>query len=249
MTESLENNPPTTTEAVEMTSIQLKNCFNLLTCIKKHNSAIPFLNPVSATLVPDYYQVIHVPIDLSSMTVNLSNGKYRNPKELIQDLSLLFKNCFTYNERGTSVYNDGKKLFEFVANQLTNTFPEYLEVLEQDRPKRSASKPLPDYALDEKETILDTLPKKTLPEDDGVDVEISDLQSSLESIQQQLDFLEGKAPAPTPKRKSEELHETPMAKKQSVAPAMKRERIKRSRSTPIREGYKCEYCQDTETPM
>ena len=225
----------------EMSSEELGQCWSLLTSIKKQQSAAPFLNPVSASLVPDYYEVIKSPTDLSSMTLNLSKGAYDSPAELIQDLNLLFQNCFRYNPSGSPVSNEGKKLYEFTQNQITNIFP-YLKL---------------------------TKAKKL-----SVEADIMDLQSSLAYIKNQLDSLSENLKSPrrssinipmTSSPLSQESLELPITnddddskerhrlsqKRGSLPsdPAAKQERIKMLRATPIHDGYACEYCKDTQTPM
>ena len=226
-----------------MSPMDLKLCFSLLSSIKKHNSALPFLNPVSAALVPDYYNIITEPVDLSTMTVNLSNQQYKNPRDLLLDLQLLFKNCFVYNERGSPVYQEGKNLFEYVHKKVSDFFPEYLELFEEDKPRRNV-KPIPVYMLDDGK------------EPETVDTEISDLQSSLESIQKQLEMLEGNKELdylsdsdPSDLEEILEDRKSRIKKERVNHNTPKKPVVKRLRSTPIHEGYRCEYCQCSETPM
>ena len=104
---------------------------------------------------------------------------------------------------------------------------------------------------------------------DEVDSDIHDLQSSLESIKNQLDLLEGKKESDstsTPsspnngfssnKRKrvyslSNEGSPIPRAppRRLPADPDERKEHVRRSRATPLHEGFRCEYCSDAETPM
>lgn len=103
---------------------------------------------------------------------------------------------------------------------------------------------------------------------EGVDHELSDLQSSLESIKSQLELLEGGSQQqPLLNKKRSHLQElnvssslllnnphsikqkTPTPKPPPMDPEQRKEMVKKARATPLRDGYQCEYCKDTETPM
>ena len=87
-----------------------------------------FKNPVDTKQVPDYLRIVKKPMDLSTICANIVTGKYAKnaKKELtrdnapasqvagrvldhvalsaLQDLELMYHNCFTYNIRGTAIY-------------------------------------------------------------------------------------------------------------------------------------------------
>lgn len=123
--------------------------------------------------------------------------------------------------------------------------------------------------LEEQELSL-PLPEEEIEKaTNEVDSDIHDLQSSLESIKNQLDLLEGKKEsedsASTPsspnnrasssKRKrvslSNEGSPIPRAppRRLPTDPEERKEHVRRSRATPLHEGFRCEYCSDAETPM
>ena len=64
-----------------------------------HHFAWPFLEPVNTIKLglPDYYQVIKNPMDLSTIKMRLENNYYWSAKECIQDFKTVFKNSYTYN--------------------------------------------------------------------------------------------------------------------------------------------------------
>ncbi|CAG8630498.1 18122_t:CDS:1 [Racocetra fulgida] len=74
--------------------------------------AYPFYEPVDAEKlgVPDYYKIITNPMDLSTINRKLESGQYSNADEFESDIRLMFQNCYTYNGRGSEVYNMGKML-------------------------------------------------------------------------------------------------------------------------------------------
>ena len=71
--------------------------------IQNHKQAWPFLRPVNTDEVPDYYNAIVSPMDLSTIEERLERDFYAAPKDLVSDLNLIFSNCRQYND-ATTVY-------------------------------------------------------------------------------------------------------------------------------------------------
>ncbi|KAI8873846.1 Bromodomain-containing protein, partial [Ramicandelaber brevisporus] len=59
---------------------------------------------------PDYYKVIPQPISFDCILNNIKEGKYKSFAEFEHDCRTLFANAMFYNERGSPIYNDAKKL-------------------------------------------------------------------------------------------------------------------------------------------
>lgn len=57
----------------------------------------PFLSRVPKRDAPDYYKVILHPMDISSMIKKLKQLSYGSKKEFVEDLDLMWTNCFKYN--------------------------------------------------------------------------------------------------------------------------------------------------------
>lgn len=98
--------------------------------IQNHKQAWPFLNPVNRDEVPDYYNVIASPMDLSTMDERLQNDQYHTPKELVDDLKLIFTNCRKYND-GTTVYSKCATRLEKYMWSLIKEIPEWFDLLEE----------------------------------------------------------------------------------------------------------------------
>jgi hypothetical protein len=64
--------------------------------IEKKLSKI-FREPVDIVALPDYYEKIKNPIDLSTMIKKLREGKYTQATELRDDLNLMMINCRLFN--------------------------------------------------------------------------------------------------------------------------------------------------------
>lgn len=82
-----------------MTGDQVKYCGAIMRNLKKHRDAAPFLNPVDYVKlnIPDYPQVIKYPMDLSTVDKKLNAGAYDAVEEFINDIKLVFNNCYKFN--------------------------------------------------------------------------------------------------------------------------------------------------------
>lgn len=61
---------------------------HILVELNGHASAWPFVAPVNAADVPDYYTVITNPMDLSTMENKLENNQYETVDDMVQDAQL-----------------------------------------------------------------------------------------------------------------------------------------------------------------
>ena len=57
----------------------------------------PFLQRVNKREAPDYYNIIKHPMDLGQMTKKLKQFTYKSKQEFVDDLNLIWSNCFKYN--------------------------------------------------------------------------------------------------------------------------------------------------------
>lgn len=68
--------------------------------------------------VPDYYDVIHNPMDLSTIRNKVHKYRYSTPSELLDDVRLIFANCIEYNARTTPEYRAGQALTKFFQSRV-----------------------------------------------------------------------------------------------------------------------------------
>ncbi len=70
------------------------------------DEAVFFREPVdpNALGIPDYFQVIKKPMDMSTIKQKLDNGAYKDPWEFVDDVWLMFENAWVYNKKNTRVY-------------------------------------------------------------------------------------------------------------------------------------------------
>ncbi|KAF9890667.1 hypothetical protein FE257_005798 [Aspergillus nanangensis] len=97
--------------------------------IQNNKHAWPFITPVDRDEVPDYYNVITSPMDLSTIEEKLESDSYTSPKELVSDLKLIFSNCRQYND-ATTVYAKYSVRLEKFMWSLIKEIPEWYELLE-----------------------------------------------------------------------------------------------------------------------
>jgi len=113
-------------EDTEMPSEHVKICTQIIRNIKRHHDSGPFLKPVDpvALCVPDYFTIIHHPMDISTIESKLKSSKYKNIDEFIDDFSLMFKNCYEYNGTQQPVSLMAKNLEVSFNNQLNHYYHE-----------------------------------------------------------------------------------------------------------------------------
>ncbi|KAI5954451.1 GCN5 [Candida jiufengensis] len=97
--------------------------------LQNHPSAWPFAVPVNKEEVPDYYEVIKEPMDLSTMESKLENDKYESFDQFLYDSRLIFKNCRSYNGDTTTYFKNANKLEKFMNNKIKDSaeYSHYLD--------------------------------------------------------------------------------------------------------------------------
>jgi len=108
--------PKAPVKKVEFTTEQLRDA--LLPPLEKmyalEPEAGPFRTPVdpNALGIPDYFEIIRTPMDMSSIRRKLETGVYKDPWEYISDVFLMFENAWVYNKKNSRVYKYCTKLCE-----------------------------------------------------------------------------------------------------------------------------------------
>ncbi|KAG0178794.1 hypothetical protein DFQ28_004301 [Apophysomyces sp. BC1034] len=103
-----------------LTDEERKFCADTLKAMMKHRAAAAFLAPVDpiAYNIPDYFDIIKHPMDLSTMKTKLDNNEYSTIDAFAADGRLMFDNCYLYNNAGDPVSLDAKKLEEAFNRRL-----------------------------------------------------------------------------------------------------------------------------------
>lgn len=68
--------------------------------------SLPFRQPVDpqALGIPDYFDIVKKPMDLSTIKRKLDTGQYSDPWEYVDDVWMMFDNAWLYNRKTSRVY-------------------------------------------------------------------------------------------------------------------------------------------------
>jgi hypothetical protein len=80
----------------------------------------PFWAPVSKEEVPDYYEYIRKPMDLTTMRQRLESGQYPSLEKFMEDANLVWRNAVSYNRPRSAVWHTAKQFKKVVATQLAS---------------------------------------------------------------------------------------------------------------------------------
>ncbi|KAK0417727.1 hypothetical protein QR680_013172 [Steinernema hermaphroditum] len=81
---------------------------------------VPFAAPVDPVLlaIPDYFDIVKRPMDMSTIFKKLDNGDYKNPWEFCDDMYLMFDNAWLFNRKNSKVYKFTTKMWEMFVEQI-----------------------------------------------------------------------------------------------------------------------------------
>lgn len=73
---------------------------------RQEPESLPFRQPVDAQAlgIPDYFDIVKNPIDLSTIKNKLDHGEYKDPWHYVDDVWLMFENAWLYNRKNSRVY-------------------------------------------------------------------------------------------------------------------------------------------------
>ena len=82
--------------------------------------SIPFRQPVDpqALGIPDYFDIVKKPMDLSTIKRKLDTGQYSDPWEYVDDVWMMFDNAWLYNRKTSRVYRYCTKLSEVFEQEI-----------------------------------------------------------------------------------------------------------------------------------
>lgn len=94
---------------------QLRYCATVLKGLKRHPQSAPFQVPVDpvALNIPDYFNVVKTPMDLSTISKKLEAGEYTDAEGFVADVKLMLNNCFAYNHVDSAVTKMGRSLEKY----------------------------------------------------------------------------------------------------------------------------------------
>ena len=117
---------------------------SIFPAVFKHKFAWPFHKPVDpvALGLPDYFDVIKEPMDMSLIKSKMDTGQYKSAKEILADFDLMFTNCYTYNRPTEDVTIMAKRVQEFLHTK-SKQMPVVETVLEKKKPVKKEAKQEP----------------------------------------------------------------------------------------------------------
>ncbi|MEE6525961.1 hypothetical protein FKM82_026294, partial [Ascaphus truei] len=82
--------------------------------------SLPFRQPVDPQVlgIPDYFEIVKTPMDLSTIKRKLDTGQYQEPWQYVEDIWLMFNNAWLYNRKTSRVYKYCSKLAEVFEQEI-----------------------------------------------------------------------------------------------------------------------------------
>ena len=100
--------PPKGANKVKFSAEQLKESLEppLMKMYNQDPESVPFRNPVDPQVlgIPDYFDIIKKPMDMSTIKKKLDAGTYDDPWQFVDDVWLMFDNAWVYNKKNSRVY-------------------------------------------------------------------------------------------------------------------------------------------------
>ena len=87
--------------------------------------SIPFRYPVDPS-VPGYYAIIRSPMDLSTARQHISSLPL-----FLQDLRLIFRNCFTFNQPDSMIWQQAERLRNLAIKEFRTAFPKERKMIKR----------------------------------------------------------------------------------------------------------------------
>jgi hypothetical protein len=99
-----------------------------------------FLKPVQFDLYPQYYEVIHEPVDLSAIREKNRKYGYSTADDFVKDFELMKNNAIKFNGKGSPLANEAVEIWEFVKNTVAQNRKEFDEMEEAVSDQKSGKK-------------------------------------------------------------------------------------------------------------
>ncbi|XP_060088165.1 LOW QUALITY PROTEIN: bromodomain testis-specific protein [Heteronotia binoei] len=92
----------------------------------RHNFSWPFHQPVDAAglNLPDYYNIITKPMDLTTIQKRLEHNYYTSAAECIKNFKTMFSNCYLYNKPGDDIVFMAQALEKVFLQKIAQMPPE-----------------------------------------------------------------------------------------------------------------------------
>lgn len=101
----------------------------------KHKDGWPFDRPITKADAPDYHLCVRNPMDLGTVKSRLNDMQYTSNQEVVNDIRLVFSNCYSYNMEDTEEYGCAVRLEKYFDSQLKAQ-----GIVDEEAPKPKAKK-------------------------------------------------------------------------------------------------------------
>ncbi|KAH9489885.1 hypothetical protein Btru_044495 [Bulinus truncatus] len=101
-----------------LTSSEYQQLHKLLKDLQAHKMAWPFLQPVDPKEVPDYYDIVHEPMDLTIVEAKLNSKAYHKLNDFMKDITKIFDNCRLYNPVDTAYFQCAEVVETYFAQKV-----------------------------------------------------------------------------------------------------------------------------------
>merc|ERR1712187_208627 len=91
---------------------------DLVKGLLKHKDGWPFDRPITKADAPDYHLCVRYPMDLGTIRSKLNDMQYTSNQEVINDIRLVFSNCYSYNMEDAEEYGCAERLEKYFDSQL-----------------------------------------------------------------------------------------------------------------------------------
>lgn len=102
---------------------ELSRCDQILTELWASDDSFPFSRAVDGKKILKYYEVIKNPIDLSKIKTKLQSVSYDSVYDFVDDIKLMFDNCYQFNQPNSTTFENGKNLEKQFIMLLRQHFP------------------------------------------------------------------------------------------------------------------------------
>lgn len=125
-------------QTIKASTEEFRKPAKILSMLKKNANAGPFLEPVDpvALGIPNYFDIIKNPMDLSTVAFKIKNSEYESPDEFANDVRLIWNNALIFNPPGTQVY----RMAENLSSYFEDLFLRDEDALGPSKPQAERSK-------------------------------------------------------------------------------------------------------------
>merc|ERR1719412_517326 len=115
----------------------------------------PFMKLPTRKELPDYYEVIRRPVDISKILTKIDDGKYDDLDALEKDFMLLCSNTQKYNEDGSLIHEDSIVLQSVFTNAREKLSNEWVDDDKDDEQDEESNQAPPSVKMEEVEDSED----------------------------------------------------------------------------------------------